>query len=254
VSVIDPKTFALPLDAYQPTAAERTSIQQAQNLMFVRCMQKFGFTIDVPAARALPFATNEQRYGVTDAQQAATYGYHVARPQNVPPAREPALSPAAAAVADGNRTDDYADLRVPDGGCVAEAKRLLSAGAPSVPNEYLAQKLAMESFAQSKADSRVLAKFREWSACMKTAGYTYATPTDANDDVAFRSPDPTAAEIAVAQADVRCKEQVGLISLWAAVETAYQTRAVERNAEALEKLRSLLTIRVANATRLTAAL
>jgi hypothetical protein len=119
---------------------------------------------------------------VTDAQQAATYGYHLARPQNAPPAREPALSPAAAAVADGNGTDDYAGLRVPDGGCVADAKRLLSAGAPSVPNEYLAQKLAMESFAQSKADSRVLAKLREWSACMKTAEYTYATPMDANDD------------------------------------------------------------------------
>jgi hypothetical protein len=57
VTVIDPKTFALSLDACQLTAAERTSIQQAQNLMFVRCMQKFGFTIDVPAARTLPFAT-----------------------------------------------------------------------------------------------------------------------------------------------------------------------------------------------------
>src|SRR5690242_15364372 len=171
VTVTDLKTFALPLDAYQLTMAERNTIEQARGVLFVRCMARFGFTIDMPLPpEPLPYTANEQRYGITDASQAATYGYHVPRPQGPQPSREPSLSPAAAAVATGEGSGSFAGVRVPDGGCVAESKRQLAAGAPSVPNEYLAQKLALDSFARSKTDSRVLAKFREWSACMNAAG------------------------------------------------------------------------------------
>ena len=84
---------------------------------------------------------------------------------------------------------------------------------------------------------------------MGRAGFHYATPRQANNDPAWRTPRPSTRERATAVADARCKRQVQLVDLWATVETAYQQHQVAQPADQLEVLTRTLATRVSNAAR-----
>jgi hypothetical protein len=89
---------------------------------------------------------------------------------------------------------------------------------------------------------------------MRRAGLGYADPMQANDDPAFHTPRPSRREIAVATTDVRCKQAVGLVEVWAVVEAAYQRRALDRHATQLRILKRWLDTRRRSAARVTAQL
>ena len=87
---------------------------------------------------------------------------------------------------------------------------------------------------------------------MRQAGYSYPDPTAANNNPAFATEQPTGDEIGVAVADVRCKRKVGVVEVWAAVETAYQRQAVDVHQDQLELIRQAIQVRLANAQAILA--
>jgi hypothetical protein len=85
--------------------------------------------------------------------------------------------------------------------------------------------------------------FGRWAACMKAAGYADATtPAEAYDLVKtnMTSRVVSAREIAVAKADVTCKEKNNVIPIWHGFEVEYEQGEIEKNAQALHQDRLAL--------------
>ena len=248
-----PRQLALPLDPYLPSPAHLDLLARARRILVVRCMGRFGVAPPAPApAIPLPPAGNAQRYGLVDAHEARTQGYHLAGTEAGVVRPLPGLSPVQRAVLTGAGSARSLRGPLPAGGCHGEAQRILDAGAPSPRDPSLGQVLGLQSFARSKEDRRVRAVFGAWSACMRRAGFSYRDPMEANDDPAFLTERPSRAEIAVAVADVGCKQAVGLVGAWASVEAADQERALHRHASELELVRRLLDTQERNAARVLA--
>jgi hypothetical protein len=249
---VDPVNgFALPLDAYQPDAPGRSLIDRAHAEAFRACMQRFGFALQPPdlsgSGRGL---NNRQRYGIWDENQAGRLGYHA--PRQTPPQQDPLLdTPAAQAVATGagQQVDG-----LPDGGCQGEANQTIDAGTQGGGGQsQLVDRLAWDAYERAANDSRVRRAVSAWSACMAKAGYRYPDPMRANNDPAFQNASPSPTEIRTAVTDVRCKRSTNLVNTRATVETAYQRRAVERNAEALREVKASRDRTLQNAAAVLAA-
>jgi hypothetical protein len=250
LTVGDLRTFRLPLDRYRLSEDQATTVSRGRNRLYAGCMRRFGFPLEPPrAGEGVPFVGNEQRYGIDDERQASKHGYHPA----VTPATqsgEPSLSPAAAAVADGTGSRIHRGRRVPAGGCLGWALRELGRGGPVPADPGLAERLGLESYVRTSEAGPMLPVFSHWSACMRRAGFDYASPRKANNDPAWRTRRPSTREVATAVADARCKREVRLVDFWATAETAYQQHQVARHAEQLEILARALATRVRNAERL----
>ncbi len=240
--VSDVRSLSLPLDSYLPDRKQERLVEYGRMLLSLKCLRQFGFDVEAPPMPK-PFALslNERRYGVTNEAEVAVYGYRPPFSANARP-EEPELSQAALAVLAGK---DVAVKDVPEGGCRGKANRDLSEGAdPDSVDWDLAQMLAVESYKQSEADSRVQAAFSKWSECMKRSGFNYKNPDAVQDDPIVDSASVTPQEIKIAVTDVRCKKEVNLINTWVAVEVAYQNRLVEKNEEGLSALKKQLDTRI----------
>lgn len=261
LEVADMATFALPLDAYRLSAEQARTLADAAALQVQQCMSRFGFPADapIPPPASDPPTGNERLYGLTDRTVAETRGYYAGplpdestnstslTPQEPPAPTED--SEAWYAVAHGTlpRTED--GQQVPEGGCIGEMRRTLATGAPEA-DTALADRLAIDAHHRAQEDSRVQEAFSAWSRCMARAGYDYATPWEANNDIqwtAHDGPRPTQEEIATAVTDVDCKHEVDLINIWASVHTAYELQAVEAHAEALDAVAEYRAVELANA-------
>jgi hypothetical protein len=251
--IADLSTFTLPLDPYRQARQNLDATTKAEGVLMRQCLRRFGFEPPPDRAPSAAATGYQQRYGITNGDQAAARGYHgPPRPAEEGPSAD-VLSPAAQAVMSGDGQRSYAGQQVPEGGCAGEARRKLAEGVPQVEDKNFGSYLASESWERSKVDSRVRAAFVDWSACMKRAGYDYADPFKANDNPEFGDAEPTAGEIAVAVADVRCKKEANVVSIWATVETAYQQRSVEKHGEALAAIRKNFEAQEKNAAAVLAA-
>jgi hypothetical protein len=251
---IDPKTFSRPLDPYRVSPENQRNASKAELVLAYRCLRGFGFDGQPPTATGNPPARNAGLFGIVDEQMAQVRGYHpAAEPSDKErQARERELPPAASAVMMGQGQSSYQGKPVPEGGCIGEARRKIAEGGPDIKEPRLADNLAIEAYDRSKQDSRVLKVYAEWSVCMKQAGFEYTDPWKALNDPAFVSSEPTQKEITVATADARCKRKTNLVNVHATVLTAYEQRAVERNAEALSQIKKSYEIQEKNAAAVLA--
>lgn len=233
-------TFMLPLDQFAPSAEDGARVQAAYRVRLRQCVAGFGLEFATQTAPSQPPALgpNARRYGVTDAETAAAYGYRVApepATQKPPPKR---LSTEVETVLSGKGQSTINGKPVPAGGCVAKAQNDINGG-PATVDDSLADRLSRESFSRSEADSRTRAALARWSTCMKAKGFDYATPDSAVGDPGFATSAVTKVEISTAKADIVCKEQTNLVGIWAAVEMAYQQRIIAANQSALAALRQM---------------
>jgi hypothetical protein len=252
LTVDDLATFELPLDGYQPSSkdAGAEAVTQAEHILIDRCLRPFGLQLPPWQAETGPGSTHVRRYGITDVDLARTRGY---RPPATQPERsQPAAAPAVQSVVTGRGQRSYAGRKVPEGGCVGEARRTLANGGEAGVDLDLPNRLTVQLWEQSKQDSRTRRAFDAWSGCVARAGYDYPDPLAALEDPMFTTPEPTAEEIAIAITDVRCKKEAKVVEVWATVETAYQRTAIEDNAESLERVRRQLAVRRANAATVLA--
>ncbi|MBB5781111.1 hypothetical protein [Nonomuraea jabiensis] len=242
----DGAALRLPLDDYQHSPTQILTVTNAYRVLLIRCARRHGRALPItssPRPLVGPRTWMERRYGLTDAADAASYGYGLGPrdPARHPP-ETPDLDPATIAVITG--TGDQA----PPGGCQEQARKAL-AMAPADADPSLPQHLSMLSFQRSRADRRVQAAVKEWSACMRAAGHSYATPFDPIADPAFRD-GTSERELATTRTDLACKKRTNLVGVWLSVESAYQRTMIDRNAAALQRARraNQTTLRLAQET------
>jgi len=120
---------------------------------------------------------------------------------------------------------------------------------PPTADPGLGQKLQFQSFEWAKRDEQVQAVFRAWSACMARSRYHYADPLAVAADPRFEGP-VSKDEVAVAQADIRCKARTNVVGVWFTVESSYQREQISRNAAAFRATKEALAARVRVATGL----
>ncbi|MEO3874359.1 hypothetical protein ABGB18_36670 [Nonomuraea sp. B12E4] len=246
------RPLVLPLDSYQASPADQALVEQAHAELFRRCMAGMGFAVPSRSSVGpVAFDPHRERYLLADEQAARTRGYHppaalrTAAGRGVSDAQT--TSPGYAAAANGTgRAGGGRDAAVPPGGCAGDAYAKLT---PSSVTEAMERVAALRdwSWDRSQHDSRVVAAFTAWSSCMAALGYDYPTPRAANNDVAFKTGEPTPREIATAVADVRCKRRTKVVETWAAVEAAYQNQAIAEHRADLQKTKNVVAAQVAAA-------
>lgn len=263
LSVVDPASgalpdYALPLDAYIATPEQIQQLANAGITLKNDCLQRFGFTGRLslkPEAPDFLAKINAQRFGPTDAAEAKQWGYsapNLKAPKTAPQATP--LTPAEVALLGGEGPKQINGATVPEGGCAKEAEQKLNAGGPPPPaDQDYARKVSSGLYDSVIQDKRFLDVQRTWSACMKTAGYTYADTNAATQDPAW-SPGavPSAREVQTALADVECKKQTNLPNVAIAVLTAYEQQSIEQHAEELTAYKAWLTNATRNASRVLA--
>ncbi|MGW1776337.1 hypothetical protein [Streptomyces sp. NPDC002104] len=257
-------SIVLPLDAYTDTDAETVRMGQVQQRLLSRCMARYGFPYEEvrpsdPAGAQGPEGRHRALFGAADAQFAAAHGYDATagRGRPVKPAAAP-LSESATLVMHGERPGgqqgaaqppdaaseeeaatvdsgiDVGGQKVPAGGCIREAYRKLYAPTKDSVDLLFPFGLASEAHERSKGDSRVTAVLKNWSACMEKSGYTgLKDPYEVVQKLGLEADPGGPKAVTAAKADVACKREVNLVGIWAAVETAYQKRLVEEQAETL---------------------
>lgn len=251
ITVVNPKTWALPLDAYIPSPDQSTTLFVARIRLTMNCMRRFGFDYPDPKPIVNVLGTNEKRYGINDAKRAAAYGYRDPDLQAVQDAVvQPSYTPEALAVLTGENAE--AGEGVPAGGCDGEAKAKLQEGAPQVDQMFV-YSLMQASWDKSGSDSRVKKVASEWSSCMKQRGFSYGDPMAANNDKLMATGDIASdREIAIAIADVACKDKVRYMSIRASVEGAYQERSIAEHSNEMDALKKNLETQLQNAARVSA--
>lgn len=248
--------ISLPLDTYVPTAKELDDDAAAEQMLAQECMRRFELRypriFERPAK--YPVARHEGLYGILNAQEAGRYGYgRPAAPgddgRSLGDSKRKTREPTAveANVWHGQGESVINGQKVPQGGCLAEGRRRLTSGQmPKVAPGFYAQQLGQEAYQRSQNDPRVKAVVEQWSACMRRAGFSYKDPFDANNDNRWAD-SLSEREITAAKTDIQCKHTTNVAGVWMAVQTAYEKKSIERNAEALNQSKSLFAIRQKNA-------
>jgi len=236
--------LALPFDAYKPTAAQRTLLGNAHDLLVVRCLRRHGVTGRSPGPDPVALAAadlgNTRRYGVVDPGLAARFGYHLARPVA---ARTPARTAAPA------RRHLYGHPGRP--GCLDRATARMNRGVPEADWRWLTAQDA-RSLERAAARPAVRQAAERWKTCMASTGHPYASPTAAIADQRWDLAKAmiTGDERRTALADTSCKWSSGLVAAWFATDAEVQRRVVLRQADRFAALRANLSERLARAIAL----
>lgn len=236
------KGMVLPIEGYLLSYPELVAWQRAQQNLWKSCMRRYGFNSFSPPEPGMyppvgyDDANMARRYGISDAKEAARYGYHLPNDRGEPPVWEPAAG-AEGAVFSGSGAQlaggSYKGEKVPEGGCQGETKKKL--GRISYP---LASKVEFASLEESRKVAEVRAAVDKWSACMKSSGYRVTHPYKTPDLIStLGSENPSAEETALAVADVECKKTSRLVSIWFEAEKKIQNRRIEENQLALDEER-----------------
>lgn len=267
-----------PLDAYERSEDDVYALAKAQNVLTEQCMQRYGFAYRAPdPAPPSHSRPNARVFGLVDAKEAARHGYgSVARtggapakpktaalgetaksvlfgPKEAKGAEALAAMPMSQAAAEKKRSGLVVDGRpVPVGGCLRESYLKLYAPTSSSVDIMYVFNLKGEAESRALSDSRVKKATKAWSACMKKAGYVTAAPASAARDLGFSGASATGPKaVTAAGADVSCKAEVNYAGIRFAVQSAYEKRSAEKNAETLGLLRKQAQDRLRLASELT---
>ncbi|WP_216590824.1 hypothetical protein [Streptomyces brasiliscabiei] len=223
------RELLLPFDTYKMAKTDDYLVAAAEDVLMRDCLEERGLadTDWTPRAPVRPAAAdppNRRRYGVIEDAVAREFGFH-APPDPVAEVRfTSARERRAASLSARELRAAYGDDGT--GGCWKRAHDRLLDGVPGSDYDLL-NRQALRAFEESRRDPRVRAVFREWSACMAKDGFRYADPPAAVNDPRWGgSKAPSAQEIDTARADVRCKEETGVVSVWRAAETRIQRAAI----------------------------
>ncbi|MFJ9765137.1 hypothetical protein ACIRUY_15085 [Streptomyces erythrochromogenes] len=266
--------LTLPLDTYIARGDRITLLTRAQNTLIDQCMKRYGFRYAAAGGNAMP-NDRARLYGLSDADQATRHGYKntdFASGPGQQAAPQPQLGPNEALFLSGEEEVDpskpvpmsqeeaeqtgqgaisVGGQQVPAGGCRRESYLKLYAPTKDAVDIMLPQNMVTDSYLRSGEDSRVRKVTQEWSACMAEKGYKTDDPVSPQADLGFQSAQDSPQAIAAAQHDVSCKERTNLVGVWHTVQTAYQNRLIEKNAETLDLAKKQMEDRLRLAAQLT---
>jgi hypothetical protein len=229
------KGMRLPIQDYMLSNADIAQVEDARSAVESACMQRQGFTFNPPSAgdtvpTGYDEANMERRYGLTDATAARTRGYQL--PGVADPSQEQAESDAEEK-AEG-RTDAWD--KTLDEVCIPEANQKIGIINPTDP----AGELSAQSLEATKTQAPVAKALTAWSSCMNRAGHKLRSPLDA--PAAFPPvaaagrtvSKPSQAEMQTATADVTCKKNGRLVTVWYKAEVAYQKKQITAHKKQLQ--------------------
>lgn len=261
----------LPLAFYDMSDEDVGTVGRARWTLARECMVRLGFgglkNLDVDPVPAWPrrpagtgmvqlalYASDDLRYGVQDPGRAARFGYQAARAEYERRYSEKdwTLSEYLALTGQFVQEDPKSvhGHRIPRRGCLGEADRAIYGTNPQDRTDPV-MSLETKSLEQGRRVPAWKAADRAWSACMRKAGYRYASPRDAEigDDRQRQeleerlngssrdSEKPSALEKRTATADARCKQQTGYLRIVHAIDVRIQNQLIARNRAALEAQR-----------------
>ncbi|REH24773.1 hypothetical protein SAMN05428941_6693 [Streptomyces sp. 2114.2] len=246
-----PGEVVLPVNTYLPTVHDQTRTALARAVLIDRCMQKSGFSFPRPADSVLKAGVkdngvygNKRRYGVADTATARRYGYHLpsavdegadkdteAAAQRADWIRAQRSNPAYTASLNGGGENG------PPGGCVAEADAALAGEDDASRDSYteVASDIKAESHKRTMSSPHVVTVFKQWSHCMHDKGYTTAAPVGENLPFNIDVLPVSREEINMALADVACKRETRLVTIWSREEQRYQKAQIKKHADELRK-------------------
>ncbi|MFF4353136.1 lipoprotein [Streptomyces sp. NPDC001530] len=265
----DPKF--LPLAAYDMPDDDGRTVGKARWTLAKECMVRLGFdglknlVIDpMPAwpqrpagtgvVTAVLYASDDFRYGIQDPEQAARYGYHAVQAdyQRRYPEKKWTLPQYLALTGEfvGDDPKTVHGHRIPKRGCLGEADRTIY-GTNRQDRKDPVLDLESKSLQQGMRDPAWNKAAKAWSACMRKAGYHYATPKDAEigqdrerqeleERLSERRHDPdepSALEKETATADARCKQRTGYVRTVHAIDVRIQNQLIAKNRPKLEEQR-----------------
>lgn len=226
------RALHLPFERYELSQIDRQTIAYAEDLLTGACMRSRGLewvTLPPPPDQD-PDPLIRRRYGIVEPEIAARYGYHL-------PPLSPELSARETVLRQRDRlpvAERHMAYGVDGaGGCRATARDQLRTGVSGLDENRLYNHAA-EAFRASQIAPEVTAVFGAWSTCMAAAGFHYTDPLQAIADADLRPAQPSSREIAIATADVRCKQDSDLVAVWSGVEARLQRDAIRSYPEDFE--------------------
>ncbi|MBM6402315.1 hypothetical protein [Phycicoccus sonneratiae] len=224
-------TIALPYDAYWPTQAESEDIVSAARVAMIHCQQARGVTPADPLRRVIPDPP-PRRFGVWRMADATRYGY-----------LEYTSSAKAAALADRSTTDPQLAARqaAAAAACAREDPVLRQLNRQPDEGAWSTEIPAAETRAEQSAPYRQA--IEDWARCMQARGLTTepgslvpaGIDTGALDEGRVESGD-----VAIAVADVTCKQQTHTVQRLADLLAAAQAPLVVEYQGPLRKQRALV--------------
>ncbi|MFJ1550774.1 hypothetical protein [Streptomyces sp. NPDC088246] len=273
-SSLDPAGITTPLDAYLPAPEENYALKKARVTLVNQCMRGLGYT-ENPQPLG-PF-TGERwlehtEFNVMPLGQAQQYGYQ-APPKKSGGGTESAYSKNSTETQGlllSGKVRTFNNKKVPKGGCEGEALRVITKGATTptevkLPGgstagsgeggfsegfaEMVVSAMRGEAMKRTRNDPRFQKVMDSWADCMKGRGYTYDSPSAAVNDSRWEenSGSPTRTELSTATADTQCKTKVNYLGVGIAVESAYEKKSIDENAELLADLKSWTSKWIENA-------
>lgn len=259
------KGLNLPLETYMQDYADSVVLGNGKRLLAQDCMKSYGLDIQLPVAGLNPSPTEndanmERRYGLTDRETAATYGYGLpgdAKPrtkQQLPKLdalRTEVLTGRKAPAGQGEKAapplplearekarESHNGKKIQEGGCGGWADREIDA--PTTDELTLVSELNGDSFTESMKTPAVVAAFKDWSACMTGKGHPgFKDPFEASRSFTRLEGAPAdRAEIDLALAETDCKAETGLVGIWFAEESKIQTRIIDERRQFLDSFRT----------------
>ncbi|MFI5683002.1 hypothetical protein [Streptomyces sp. NPDC051636] len=259
----------LPLAAYDMSDDDGRTVARARWALAKECMTRLGFgslknlvTDPEPAwpqrpsgtgvFTAVAYYSDDFRYGIQDPEQAARYGYEAARAEYERRYSKKKWSLSEYLALTGQFVGDDPKTvhghRIPERGCLGEADRAIF-GANLQDRKDPVLELETKSLQQGMRDPVWNKADKAWSACMRKAGYHYATPDDAEtgrdreeleerlNGPQYDPNEPSALEKKTATADARCKQQTGYVHTAHAVDVRIQVQLIAKNRTKLEEER-----------------
>lgn len=249
VATPTPKAMAelrLPLEAYLLDHEHAGKLEVLLLGLRDACVREKGFTPPPTGVTGQQAAAgyvrlwqyyDTRRYAISDRPTARRYGYHL------PPFTQGTARPVSL----GSLPKPLREAMTTCEGEAAEEQQAKGLSPGQKQSDFAAE-IKAEDFRASQSDPRVLAVFRKWSACMGRKGYPYATPLDAASDgrwklsgrrtaAALRA-EVTPQEAGTAAAEVDCVYETNVLGVSFAVEAEYENRDIEKNSEALAKLKA----------------
>lgn len=246
------------------------------------------FSANLQHALADARVAASRQWGISDPAAAAEHGY--AYPETPRDAEQPEVPESAAYqyVYSGQKVDADGGLppprltpettspgtvdgvEIPPGGCAGDASRELGyADDPDVSDYGLARGLAVEAWSAFRSSDTYRTVVGEWVACMAERGHRVTDVLDDKADIMkalaertargtevdadggrIPAEEPSSGEVALATADVACKEKTDLVGRLEAALAEVEETVVEEHQLALDEDRARLDAQVELATTL----
>lgn len=246
--------MVLPIQSYVLTAEQRKVVFRAAEHIADVCMTaqgfKSGLLSDYQTSTVLDNLVFRRYAGVYDERTAEKYGYHLPGQTDDSPSTGRDLDQAAMTAMYGKfgegsaREDvDVAAGKLTYGGCMGKAEAQLAKGTRfivGIGQGYAEPVRELSLDTKPASNVKVLAAQRRWAACMAESGYQMKATVAENPSMKtldLDTPRPTAAEIEMARADVKCQKRTNVVRTWYEAEVAYERRVIDKHAEEFADIR-----------------